>query len=128
MSSSKAPAAFDAGEPTKNVKDFATDLQVAMNNAITFRPYKKTGVFAFHWGNDDIGVRPLEQELLKTFREQYGFSTTSYTVPLVDSQITLAERLIAWSKDFREENTLRIVVYSGHAANTSASAIHWNLA
>ncbi|GLI76400.1 hypothetical protein PoHVEF18_004673 [Penicillium ochrochloron] len=128
MSSSKAPAAFDAGEPAKNAKDFATDLQVAMNNAITFRPYKKTGVFAFHWGNDDMGVRPLEQELLKTFREQYGFSTTSYTVPLVDSQITLAERLIAWSKDFREENTLRIVVYSGHAANTSASAIHWNLA
>jgi hypothetical protein len=69
MSTSKAPAAFDAGEPTKDVKDFATDLQAAMNNAITFSPYEKTGVFAFHWENDDMGVRSLEQELLKTFRE-----------------------------------------------------------
>jgi hypothetical protein len=128
MSTSKAPVAFDAREATKRVDEFATDLQAAIDNAIKFRPYKKTGVFAFHWENDDIGVEPLEKELLTAFRELYGFSTTTYTVPLVGSQIVLTERLIAWGKEFREENTLRIVVYSGHASNTAGSATRWDLA
>jgi hypothetical protein len=110
------------------VTNFANDLQTAIDNAVKYKPYKKTGVFAFHWENDDLGVAPLEKELLQVFKEQYGFSTTSYTVPLVDSQFALTERLWAWSKQFRENNTLRIVVYSGHAGNAGESAIHWHLA
>lgn len=62
-----------------------------------------------------MGVQPLESELLDVFKSFYGFETESFTIPLVESQFKLLERLVSWSRRSSGEDTLRIFVYSEHA-------------
>ena len=71
---------------------FASDLQHAINAATTRREYRRTVVIAFHWQNDRyLDVEPLETHLLTTLRIIYDFHTTSFVIPLVQSQVKLLE-------------------------------------
>ncbi|GFG25712.1 unnamed protein product [Aspergillus udagawae] len=124
---SKAPAAFQAHQVRKRLDQFSADLEASINHATKFSQYRKTAVIAFHWENDDIGVEPLERDLLDVFKSVYGFETESFSIPLYDSQLKLLERLVSWSRRNLGEDTLRIYIYSGHASSTGTVASHWYL-
>ncbi|GIJ99047.1 hypothetical protein Aspvir_001171 [Aspergillus viridinutans] len=124
---SKAPAAFQEHQARKRLDQFAADLETSINHAIKFSPYRKTAVIAFHWENDDIGVEPLERELLDVFKSVYGFETESFSIPLYESQFKLLERLVSWSRRNAGDDTLRIYVYSGHASSAGTVASRWYL-
>lgn len=84
-------------------------------------------MIAFHWANDDLGIKPLGTLLFRTFQENYQFHTTSFTIPLQGSSTgALAKRLIKWSEQNSGDGHLRIFVYSGHASGTNAT--DWLLA
>jgi hypothetical protein len=127
MMTSKTPAAFQAHQARKHLNQFSADLETSINHAIKFNPYRKTAVIAFHWENDDIGVQPLERELLGVFRSAYGFETESFSIPLQESQFKLLEYLVSWSRRNSGEDTLRIFVYSGHASSAGTVANRWDL-
>ncbi|CAG8377115.1 unnamed protein product [Penicillium salamii] len=127
---SKTPAAFQAKQAKKRLKEFSAELEASINHAIKSNPYRKTTVIGFHWDNDDMGVEPLEKELLEVFRSAYQFDTDSFTIPTLpphEAQFRLLERLVSWSRQNSGEDTLRILVYSGHANSTGTAARTWNL-
>ncbi|KAJ5098070.1 hypothetical protein N7532_005071 [Penicillium argentinense] len=128
MRTSKTPDSFQAHQARKRLDQFSTDLETAINHATKFKPYRKTAVIAFHWENDDIGVQLLERELLDVFKSVYGFETESFTIPLIESQFKLLERLVSWSRRSSGEDTLRIFVYSGHAGFAGTVDSRWDLA
>ncbi|KAJ5541978.1 hypothetical protein N7535_004396 [Penicillium sp. DV-2018c] len=124
---SKTPAAFQVQQTRKRLDQFSVDLEAAINHATKFSPYRKTAVVAFHWDNDDIGVEPLEGELLGVFRFVFGFEIESFSIPVEDSQRMLLEYLVSWSRRHSADNTLRIFVYSGHAICPRTFASRWYL-
>ncbi|KAJ5146496.1 uncharacterized protein N7515_001060 [Penicillium bovifimosum] len=124
---SKTPAAFQVHQTRKPLNQFSVDLQAAINHATKLSTYQKTVVIAFHWHNDDIGVEPLERELLGVFRSVFGFETESFSIPLEDSQWILLHYLVSWSRRHSGEDTLRIFVYSGHAGCAGRVAETWHL-
>lgn len=128
MTTSKTPDSFQAHQARKRLDQFSSDLETAINHATQLKSYRKTAVIAFHWENDDIGVEPLERELLDVFKSVYGFETESFTIPLVESQFKLLEHLVSWSRRSSGEDTLRIYVYSGHAEFVGTVASRWDLA
>lgn len=128
MGTAKTPDSFEAQQARKRLDQFSADLETAINHATKFKPYRKTAVIAFHWQNDDMGVLPLERELLGVFKSVYGFETASFTIPLIESQFKLLECLVSWSRRSSGEDTLRIFVYSGHASFAGTVASHWYLA
>lgn len=132
-SSSRPPASYQIAESEKKIAQFSTDLELAINGATKFRPYRRSAVLAFHWQNDDIGVQDLENELLHVFSSIYGFWAESFTIPAdeeypLDNRLALTNKLNSWSKEHSGKDTLRIVVYSGHASSADTTDDHWNLA
>jgi hypothetical protein len=63
----------------RNLEKFAQELSTIVNKILP--AYGQVSVLAFHWENDDIGVAPLEVELLDVFRKIYGFNVESFTIP-----------------------------------------------
>lgn len=124
---SKPPTSFSP-KVTKRFNDFSADIQRAVNHATHFSSYRKVAVIAFHWQNDDIGVVPLETQLLQLFASVYGFETESYEIPLAQSGWNLIEALVGWSRKYQGDDTLRIFVYSGHVFMTGLTRKEWRLA
>ncbi|PKY06174.1 hypothetical protein P168DRAFT_316194 [Aspergillus campestris IBT 28561] len=124
---SKTPVAFRGGEAPKHLNQFWADLETSINYATKFNPYRKTAVIAFHWENDDMEVEKLERELLGVFHSSYGFETESFLIPVQFSLPSLTEHLIAWSRRNSGDDTLRVLVYSGHASSAGTVAPYWNL-
>ncbi|RHZ69060.1 hypothetical protein CDV55_107078 [Aspergillus turcosus] len=115
----------------RRIPEFLEDLRGAFENTSTFHLYSQVAVIAMHWENDDINVLPLETELLQILRDDYGFSTSSYTIPTTNCpnpQTRLLQHLLAWTTQHSGENTLRMYIYSGHAGNTGHQSIQWHLA
>ncbi|CAG8908497.1 unnamed protein product [Penicillium egyptiacum] len=74
------------------------------------------------------GVEALESELLDVFRNIYNFKVDNFKIPSVGSQRALLDRLDAWCGRNDGDGTLRIIVYSGHAALSGTIASDWYLA
>lgn len=77
MRTSITPDSFQAHQARKRLDQFSTDLETAINHATKSKPYRKAAVIVFHWENDDMGVKPLERELLDVFKSVNGFETES---------------------------------------------------
>lgn len=81
---------YQAVPPAKTLEMFAADLSSSVKNAIIQRRYTDVFVLAFHWENDDMGVAPLEAQLLEVRhlplrgRELYH-SDCRFAVPIGDS-------------------------------------------
>lgn len=120
--------AYQAVPPTKTLEMFAAGLSSSVKNAIGQRRYTDVFVLAFHWENDDMGVAPLEAQLLEVFSEIYHYEVESYIIPIVSLQFQLVTRLGQWFERHQGEDILRIVVYSGHADSPDSKAKNWRLA
>jgi hypothetical protein len=55
----------------QNLEKFAQELSATVNRRLYDKPYGQVSILVFHWGNDDIGVAPLEVGLLDVFRKIY---------------------------------------------------------
>jgi hypothetical protein len=115
---SKPTHAFSSPKSPKRLQDLAKNLKTAFGFALpssdTF--YERVSVIAFHWVNDDMGVETLESELLEVFRVTYNYDTETYVIPLDTSHVALNIDLNEWSLRHAGANSLRIYIYSGHAA------------
>lgn len=103
----------------QNLESFTRELQVAVNTCLPSydKPYGQVSVLAFHWENDDMVVEPLERELLRVFRNIYGFNVESFTIPanFNTAPLSLAGKLSNFCMKWGAEDALTICVYSGHA-------------
>ncbi|OQE31139.1 hypothetical protein PENFLA_c002G09628 [Penicillium flavigenum] len=92
---------------------------------------KLVSVIAFHWGNDNLNVVPLETELLSVFRDHYGTSTFTIPVnpvnPNTDPHLALFRHLMNHADESAGPNTLRIYVYSAHSHDPEMRGRSWNL-
>ncbi|KAK8169418.1 hypothetical protein IWX90DRAFT_413848 [Phyllosticta citrichinensis] len=85
----------------------------AVNKAIPANgtPFKKVAVLAVRWDNDLMGCEAAEKNLLKIFRSKHGFHYTATHCLQV-----IQEKLFKFRADWDSEESLMILVYSGHAA------------
>ncbi|CAK44736.1 hypothetical protein CBS115989_7812 [Aspergillus niger] len=111
------------------LRDLATNLQAAVNHSIAFGGnYEAVEVIAFHWSNDTMGVASLETELLEFLTRVYAYHCESYEIPTQNSAALLNSKLVNWSLERANKNTLRIYVYSGHAAGMGPEDLSWTIA
>ncbi|PYI23503.1 hypothetical protein BO99DRAFT_180813 [Aspergillus violaceofuscus CBS 115571] len=109
-----------------NLKTFSNDLQEALSNA---QPsggnFKSVEVLALRFENDTMGVDALERELLDVFQSVYHYNTSSFVIPVINSEDHLYQHLIKWTLDRAQKETLRIYVYSGHGAPAGTTDLTW---
>ena len=83
------------------------------------QPYKHVAVLMALWDNDDMGFKPLHDELARIFRVTYGYIVEQYTIPsnctMSESQQTLCDRLNAFKGKHDGPENLIIYVYAGHS-------------
>lgn len=110
-------------EPVNFFK-FAEDLQKSDRRSLIYksRRYQKVSVLAFDWSNDEMGVQHFRDDLLRLFREDYGFETETYVLNARDPSSTIAEEFESKLRSFRmnrpaniEAKHLLIYYYSGHS-------------
>jgi hypothetical protein len=103
---------------------FAEDLNAALAKSLptNLARYKHAAVLAFTWSNDDIGVMPQTDELLKVFRKSYNFVTEKHTLDaslsLTQLKRTFRDRLISFFTKHEaktDDRHLLIYFYSGHS-------------
>lgn len=121
-------AAYRAAPSTYSLHQLSGDLSASINQAIKYKPHSDVVVLAFHWENDEMGVLGLETRLLGVFRQVYNFKVESFTIPLVESQAALLQRLLQLFRQHQGDDVLRIVIYSGHANAAGITALNWELA
>jgi len=118
---------------TKHLKDlekFAEELSTIVNKQLPSyeKPYGQVAVLAFHWENDDLGVAPLEAELLDVFRKIYGFNVESFTIPAAsNATIDLLEKLVKFYRKWDAKDALTIYIYSGHAEEADQAGYQYML-
>lgn len=120
--------AFQTVPSTTSLQQLTTDLSTAVDQAIRHRPCSRVVVLALHWANDDLGVEVLESQLLNVFRQIYNFEVSTYVIPIVGTELQLANTLDRWFTNNQGEGVLRIAVYSGHARVAGTTATRWLLA
>ncbi|CAD0108043.1 unnamed protein product [Aureobasidium uvarum] len=116
---------------TKPVSAFVTDggaaltkaeLEMELKQAIAkvlptdYDHYREVNVLAVHWS--DPKWVTLEDELMTTFRDVYGFRTSTFVIDVkrnYDVTSDLRDRVIRFVKDGDRPKALGIIVYSGHA-------------
>jgi hypothetical protein len=114
----------------QNLEKFAQELSVTVNRCLPSydKPYGQVSVLAFHWENDDIGVAPLEVELLNVFRKIYGFNVESFTIPATSTAPhNLSRKLGDFYEKWDAEDALTIYIYSGHAEEADPAGYHYLL-
>ena len=127
MATTKPKDAYMRPTTPKRLRDFATGLKTALNASLPSSGpnYSRVAVLAFHWENDNLGVVPLENDLLRIFSGTYHYDVESYTIPLVNSVLSLSTKLSDWATRNSGAQTLRIYVYSGHAAASGTTSSTW---
>ncbi|CAG8226392.1 unnamed protein product [Penicillium salamii] len=128
MSSSHPNAALATSPATTTLDVLARDLSTSLFRATRHGLYDHVAVLALHWENDDMGVERMEGELLRLFERTYRFTTQSYVIPLVTTQLTVTNFLDGWLRANQGERVLRIVIYSGHASAGGTRNTQWYLA
>lgn len=125
----KLQSAFTGPFKPKSFEGFQYDLQNAIvkSTPSSAQSYKQVAVLAFHWANDDIGIKDLEKDLLQVFHSVYNFHTESFEIPRLNSTLHCSNRLGSFSSKWAGEDTLRIYVYSGHAEPADAPSSRWYL-
>ncbi|KAL2813755.1 hypothetical protein BDW59DRAFT_167429 [Aspergillus cavernicola] len=130
MRSSKPKDSFRVTKSPKRLQEFAANLEKSFKASLPSRdhPYDKVAVLAFHWANDEMGVEALETQLLGLFKDIYGYEIEPWIIPLANSTWALVTKLVTWTNDHQGDRTLRIYVYSGHAASAGTTDGVWELA
>jgi hypothetical protein len=114
-------------KPRKNMQQFASELEKAVNAGFpsNTRPYNGVFVLATHWSNDKMGVAPLEDDLCRGFDTMYSYTVEKYLIEAMPSQYdtrkAFRKRLEKFTDDYNKSGNLLIVVYSGHAAHVNSS-------
>lgn len=122
--------AYGRMNPMENLEKFAQEVSAIINKRLPSydKPYRQVSVLAFHWGNNDIGVAPLEAELLDVFQKIYGFNVESFTIPATFAGLRILDKKFC---DFREkwdaEDALTIYIYSGHAEEANLAGCDYKL-
>ncbi|GKZ24163.1 hypothetical protein AbraIFM66951_010956 [Aspergillus brasiliensis] len=135
MSHSSALRPYMATRPQRreqslhSLNTLTANLQLSVKSALAAESnYEAVEVLAFHWANDTMGVASLETELLDFLTRVYAYHCESYTIPLQASPNALSCKLTSWSRDRASKNTLRIYIYSGHAAGMGPADLAWTIA
>ncbi|KAK7533841.1 uncharacterized protein J3D65DRAFT_660268 [Phyllosticta citribraziliensis] len=97
------------------------DIERAVNKAIPANstPFKKVAVLAVRWDNDLTGCEDAEENLLQVLRSTYGFHCESLVLPSDTAPHCLGvlqEKLFTFRAEWDSDESLMILVYSGHAA------------
>ena len=83
------------------------------------QPYKHVAALMALCDNDDMGFRPLHDELAKIFRRVYGYMVEQYTIQSdctsQESQRMLSEQLKVFNGKHDGPENLIIYVYAGHS-------------
>ena len=117
----RAPNNYQKKRARKNILQFASELQNAVNRSMPteVKPYKGVFVLAAHFSNDQMGVASLENELCRGFARVYGYTVEKY---IIDATLSQSEtrrkfrgRIDKFANDYDKQGNLLIVVYSGHA-------------
>jgi hypothetical protein len=94
--------------------------------------YDTAVVLGLRWSNDDLGLAKPQDELLQTFRRQYGFETASLLIPSTSSENALAamyHTIYKLRQDYKMDRdvsplyrgTLFVLHYNGHGVSESES-------
>jgi len=75
-------------KPQKNIQQFASELEKAVNAGLpsNTRPYDGVFALATHWSNDKMGVAPLEDDLCRGFDTVYDYTVEKYLIEAMPSQ------------------------------------------
>ena len=76
--------------------------------------YATVNVLLIYWEEDDLGVLDEIQVLERVFRNIYGYSTERWSIPSVDADDALLEKLFAFRKSNDRDDNLFIIYYGGH--------------
>ncbi|KAI9930358.1 hypothetical protein ASPWEDRAFT_170983 [Aspergillus wentii DTO 134E9] len=102
------------------LEDFARRLKAALNSTLPSETrYEKVSVLALRWANDQMGVDRLEAQLLQILHDKYQYDVESFVIPTAECAGKLSLKLSNWSNTHSGQGTLRIYVYTGHAAGAT---------
>ncbi len=128
--STKPRNVYGRQKRAKELKDFADELNATIDQYFpTYdKPYGQVAVLALHWEHDDIGVQPLEAELLDVLRHRYNFWVESYEIPnTANAGVQLVQKLANFTAKWDAEDALLIYIYSGHAGQADAAGTRYVL-
>ena len=105
-----------------NFKDAADRINEALQRSLptsTARSYDKVALLSLTWDNDDLGIKDLENDLIKVFRKSFNFTVEQYSIPNKPKSSNLVTEFQDALFDFRRkwagDKSLLIFYYSGHA-------------
>ncbi|KAK8164954.1 hypothetical protein BKA80DRAFT_77098 [Phyllosticta citrichinensis] len=88
--------------------------------------YSKVGVLLIYWEGDNKSFEREAMHLEAVFREQFGFYTERYAIPLFPdtparSAKELEVRLEEWANEYEGPDKLSIIYYGGHGEKNGHS-------
>lgn len=78
------------------------------------------------WEEDELEVEWELNELQQVFREEYGFSTEQFLIPIQNAHRKLNHKALSFVEDHEREDMLLIVYYGGHGAINKARQSTWS--
>ena len=124
------PAAYDLRSRKRaRWQDFAANLEQEVNAAMPTltTPFGRVAVLFMTWANDDLNLKPLNDQLKTVFQTRYNFACESYVIPnTFFAQNSLENRLTKFIQDWDSADSLTIFFYGGHArVNNKANPKTW---
>ncbi|KAL9102369.1 MAG: hypothetical protein Q9187_009131, partial [Circinaria calcarea] len=109
------PPCYDFG----HIKDFETfrdNLSRALKGTFPLKANKYDGVYSLliDWRDDDLGCASEIQDLDAQLKNQFRFQTEKFSIPTLNSERMLQDRLIDFERAHREGSNLLIIYYGGH--------------
>lgn len=88
--------------------------------------YSEVHVLLIRWEEDELEVEHEMEDLLKVFKDMYGFSTERFLIPTQNSHRKLNHKALSFVEEHEKEDMLLIVYYGGHGVINKSRQSTWS--
>lgn len=115
---------YSAGLPHSNFDNLSQAAESIFPNKGRSR-YNNVHVLLLRWDEDPMGVHYELDDLSKTFRTLYGYTTETWLIPMEQSHFALMKKALQIVQEYGKTGSLLIVYYAGHGTMNSSRQAVW---
>jgi len=109
------PPSYDFNH-IKSFDTFKDDLSDALKRAFPTKKRKYDEVYSLliDWEEDDLGCASEIKDLDEQLQRQFYFKTERFSMPSLNSELVLQDKLVDLERAHRNCSSLLIIYYGGH--------------
>ena len=109
------PPSYDFSH-IKFFETFQVDLSRALKGVFPAKANKYDGVYSLliDWKDDDLGCASEIRDLDAQLQRQFNFQTEKFSIPTLNSERVLQDKLVDFERAYRDGVNLLIIYYGGH--------------